>query len=393
MADQRRLVVVGASLAGLRAVEAARKSGFAGPITLVGAEEHLPYDRPPLSKAFLEDPASEPAVFRTREHLTDELGVHLLLGQPATALDAASGTVHVGDRDVAYDALVLATGASARTLPFAGVRRLRTVDDALEIRGALAQGARIVVVGAGFIGSEIASSAAKRSLTATVLEGAAVPLVRAVGPEMGDALAHLHRINGTDLRTGVNVTGVCRTSVGLAVETDSGRFDADLVVGGIGAAPTVDWLEGSGVTIDDGVVCDAQMWTGLPGVYAAGDIARWHNPHFDITMRLENWTSAAEQGAVAALNALGAQNMFATVPYFWSDWYGTRIQFVGIPHADEVRVVEGSIGSGRFVAVYRTAARVTGTLCVGFPSRSMKYRRMIMRNATWSDCLAFAAAS
>src|SRR5882762_7388693 len=211
----RRLVVVGASLAGLRAVEAARKTGFAGDITLIGRERHLPYDRPPLSKEFLE--ATEPGVeariplFRS-DDVFSELDVELLLGQPATGLDVAGKVVYVGGRQIDYDALVIATGSQLRTLPgtehMDGVHGLRTLEDSLCIRAALDAGARTVVVGAGFIGSEVASGARKRGLSATVLEALPVPLVRSVGEEMGHACAELHRANGTDLRTGVQVTGL-----------------------------------------------------------------------------------------------------------------------------------------------------------------------------------------
>jgi NADPH-dependent 2,4-dienoyl-CoA reductase/sulfur reductase-like enzyme len=383
MADPRRLVVVGASLAGLRAVEAARSSGFDGEIVLVGAEEHLPYDRPPLSKKFLTEDEVEPVFFRTREHLVEELGVILRLGEPALALDAAERAVMVGSGSVRYDALVLATGSTARTLPYDGVLALRTLDDARRLRRAVDDRARIVVIGAGLIGSEIASSAASRGAPTVLLEGATVPLVRAVGAEMGEVLADLHRRHGTDFRAGVTVSAVRGEPDGFAVDTDRVTILADLVVAGIGASPNVDWLDGSGVKLDDGVVCDEHLWTGLPGVHAAGDIARWHNPEFGSLMRLENWTAAAEQGAVAARNALGEQEAYRTIPYFWTDWYDTRIQFVGVPEADQVVMLQGSVDEGRFVAGYRTGERLTGALCVGLPSRTMKYRALMVQPGGW----------
>src|SRR5579859_1601177 len=209
------LAVVGASLAGLRAVEAARKDGFAGAITLIGAEPHLPYDRPPLSKAFLDPPSgAQPAVpfFRTQQALRDELGVDLILGQPATALDAERREIAVGDRHVRYDAVVIATGSSPRMIEgagdLAGVHPLRTLDDALAVRAALDNGARTIVIGAGFIGSEVASAARKRGLDVSVIEALPTPLVRATGEAMGHAIAALHERNGTALRCGAGVAAL-----------------------------------------------------------------------------------------------------------------------------------------------------------------------------------------
>lgn len=406
MTDPRRLVVVGASLAGLRAVEAARKTGFDGEIVLIGAEEHLPYDRPPLSKAFLAaaEDGGEPAEvpwFRTEEVLREELGVDVRLGSPATALDTDARTVTVGGEQVAYDALVIATGAHARTLPgtegLDGVHPLRTLDDSLAVRARLEAGARTVVIGAGFIGSEIASTARKRGLEATIVEALPTPLVRATGHEMGAAIAALHELNGTTLRCGVGVAAIEGDgTVERVVLADGSTIEADLVVVGIGVVPSVAWLEGSGVTLDGdigGVVCDERLWTGVPGVYAAGDVASWFNPTLGERQRMENWTAAAEQGAAAARNALDPDNArpYGTVPYFWSDWYDVRIQFVGSPAADEVRLVDGDPASGgRWVALYRRGDRLIGALTVNGQTEIMKYRVQIMKGGSWEDALAFA---
>lgn len=396
-----RLVVVGASLAGLRAVEAARKTGFDGPITLIGAERHLPYDRPPLSKEFLD--AAEPGVeglvpfFRSDDTFANELNVELLLGTPATGLDVERKLVLVGDREVAYDALVIATGSQLRTLPgsehLEGVRGLRTLDDSLAIRKALDSGARTVVIGAGFIGSEIASSAKKRGVDVTIVEAQPTPLVRATGTEMGAAIASLHERNGTTLLCGTGVEAVeGEDRVERVVLSDGTVLDADLVVVGIGVSPYTDWLEGSGLVLDNGIVCDETLWTGVPGVYAAGDVANWLNPTFNVRQRMENWTAAAEQGAAAARNALDPENAkpYATVPYFWSDWYGSRIQFVGVPEADEVRVVDGHVDDDRWTALYRRGDRVVGALTLNGQTVIMKYRRMIGQKATWDEAIEFA---
>jgi NADPH-dependent 2,4-dienoyl-CoA reductase/sulfur reductase-like enzyme len=382
-------------------VEAARRRGFTGVVTLVGAEEHLPYDRPPLSKAILAagGPTEVPPL-RSADHLRDELGVELMLGAPATALRPEDRVVVVGDRELRYDGLVVATGASPRTLRgtsgVAGVHTLRTVEDARRVRTALDAGARTVVVGAGFIGSEVASAARARGLPVTVVEALDVPLSRSVGAEAGLVCAELHQRHGTDLRLGSGVAEVLTKQgavVGVRLD-DGSRLPADLVVVGIGAAPSTAWLQGSGLTLherDGGVVCDARLSTGLPGVYAAGDLAHWANRLFDDdVMRLEHWTNAAEHGAAAAAHALdpGTARPVVSVPYFWSDWYGHRIQFVGTPRADEVLRVDRE--PGQPLLLYRRGERLVGTLSIDRPTEIMKYRRMVAGRAHWGEALAFS---
>lgn len=397
-----KLVVIGASLAGLRAVEGARKVGFEGAITLIGAEDHLPYDRPPLSKQFLEPGSEELAApfFRSADAFLTELRVEVLLGSPATGLDTENRQVLVGDRRIAYDALVIATGSVPRVLPgtegLAGVHSLRTLDDAIAVRRLLTEGARTVVIGAGFIGSEVASGANKRGVPVTVIEALPTPLVRAAGAAMGQAIASLHHRNGTELRCGVGVSAIeGGDSVERVVLDDGAVIDADLVVVGIGVVPATGWLDGSGVRVDNGIVCDENLWTGVPGVYAAGDVANWFNVAIGERQRMENWTAAAEQGAVAARNAIDPLNQkpYATVPYFWSDWYDVRIQFVGSPHADEVMVVDGDPDADdKWVALYRRGDRLIGALTVNGQSVIMKYRVMIKKEASWDAALAFAQA-
>ncbi|AUI59297.1 NAD(P)/FAD-dependent oxidoreductase [Amycolatopsis sp. BJA-103] len=398
------LVVVGASLAGLRAVEAARRDGYRGRIVLIGAEDHPPYDRLPLSKAFLD--AEGPGridPFHSVSALRDELGVELVLGAAADGLDTTAREVAVDGWTVPYEALVIATGATARRLPgseeIAGVHTLRTAEDALAVRAALDRGARTVVIGAGFIGSEVAAAARKRGLPSTIVEALDVPLTRSVGAEAGAMCASLHREAGTELRLSTKVTGL---------ETDNGAvtgvrlatgevLPADLVVAGIGVVPATGWLAGSGVPLhelDGGVVCDATLATGVPGVYAAGDVAHAENPLFDgDLMRLEHWTNAAEQGAAAARHALSPESAraLAPVPYFWSDWYDHRIQFVGTPRADEV--VTAVPASGGFTALYRRGDRIVGALTVDRPHEIMKYRRHVAGRTPWAEALAFAAGT
>ncbi len=403
MAD---LVVVGASLAGLRAVEAVRGDGFDGSVTLVGAEEHLPYDRPPLSKDHLAGDEPGDSTYREREKL-DEIGVELVLGAPATALDLEARRVTVGDRELGYDGLVLATGADARRLPasvvdpdLAGVVTLRTREDSRHLHQLLRRGTpRVTVIGAGFIGSEIAAVARTRGLEVTIVEALPVPLVRGVGEHMGRALTGIHERHGTRVLTGVSVEEVRGDgAVESVVLADGTVIDTDVLVVGIGAAPNVDWLESSGLTIDDGVVADATL-AAAPGVYVAGDIARWPNALFDdvvgaAPMRLEHWTAASEQGARAARNAVdpASAKAYTTVPYFWSDWYSSRIQFVGVARSGEgcpgieVELVLGE-EDGPFVALYRCGERLAGALTVDRPAEVMQYRRLLMKRASWDEAL------
>ncbi len=404
-----RLVVVGASLAGLRAVEAARRAGYDGSITLIGNEPHLPYDRPPLSKAFLDvgadvDGAPEVPTFRDEATLRDELKVDLRLGAPATALAPAGQVVLLDGDAVPYTRAILATGGDARMLPggenLEGVHVLRTLDDALAVRAALDAGARTVVIGAGFIGSEVASAARKRGLECTILEALPVPLVRSVGADTGKVAAELHRRYGTDLRCGVGVSALEGSGRVEKVLLDDGTvIEADLVVVGIGVRPATGWLESSGIALherDGGIICDEFLQTSVPGVYAAGDIVHFPNPLFggDL-MRVEQWTNAAEQGALAAKNALFPDEAkpSAAVPYFWSDWYESRIQFVGIPQSEEVRVVSAELGEEKFLALYRRGDKLGGVLTVDRQSQIMKYKRMIAQGATWAEGLAFAGVS
>jgi len=390
----------------MRAVLTARKVGYTGPVTLVGGELHLPYDRPPLSKAYLDDEEPTHPEFPAAAELASEQDIDVRTNTWATSLDAERQVVGLSTgEELEYHALVIATGAAARTLPgtddLQGVHCLRTLDDAIAIRAALEAGARTVVVGAGFIGSEVASGARKRGLSATILEALPVPLVRSVGEEMGKACAELHIANGTDLRCGVKVMGLESSGgkvTGVNID-DGSTVPADLVVVGIGVTPSTDWLKGSGITLherDGGIVCDETLSTGVPGVYAAGDVVHFPNPLFGgELMRLEHWTNANEQGTLAAKNALNPAEAKASaaVPYFWSDWYGHRIQFVGVPRADEIRVVSQELGEDEFLALYRRGDRVIGCITIDRPSQIMKYRRQIIQSGSWEDALAFAGVS
>jgi NADPH-dependent 2,4-dienoyl-CoA reductase/sulfur reductase-like enzyme len=392
-----RIVVVGASLAGLRAAETLRRGGFTGTLSLVGAEEHLPYDRPPLSKELLSGTWDVDRVWLRKPEDDDPLGLDLRLGQPATDLDLHDREVvlHGGER-LPYDGVIVATGAAPRRLPgtpqLDGVGELRTLDDALALRAAFEQEPRVVVVGAGFVGAEVAATARQRGLDVTVLEALPVPLSRGLGDRMGMACAALHLDHGVDLRCGVGVSGFEGDGRVTGVRlTDGTVVPADVVVVGVGVSPSTAWLESSGLDLNDGVVCDEQC-RAAPGVYAAGDVARWTNPLFDESMRVEHWTNATEQAQAAAENLLagdGAGTPFAPVPYFWSDQYGVKIQFVGrCSPGDDVEVVDGSLESHKFVALYGRAGRFVG--CLGFsrPRLVMLYRRLLAEGASWDEALA-----
>ncbi|MCT4356210.1 FAD-dependent oxidoreductase [Streptomyces sp. Je 1-79] len=401
MAD-RRLVVVGASLAGLRAAESARHAGFDGTITLIGAEQHVPYYRPILSKMFLALDFELPMpalVYRQEEELRKELGVELVLGAPADGLDTAAREVSVGGATVGYDSLVIATGLRTRRIPgseaLKGVHTLRTAEDAAALRGALREGGRVVVVGAGFIGAEAASVARAMGLDVTLVDALPVPMADALGPEMGGVAAQLHEAGGAALRTGVTVTGLAGDGrVERVLLSDGSALEADLVVTGIGGTPATDWLDGSGVSVRDGVVCDPTLATGVPGVYAAGDVARWTNPLFGRDMRCEHWLSASEQGWAAGRNAVDPAHAepFGHVPYFWSDWYGNRLQFMGVPEADEVEVF-GSTEARDFVALYRTGTRLTGALTVNRKTSAPALRRLVRSRASWDEAVLLAKES
>jgi NADPH-dependent 2,4-dienoyl-CoA reductase/sulfur reductase-like enzyme len=400
---QRGIVVVGASLAGLRAAETLRREGYDGRLVLVGAESHLPYDRPPLSKELLAG-EWEPEQIALRKQPYDDLELDLRLGRRATRLDVAERVVELDDdgERLAFDGLVVATGARPRTLPgtpaLDGIFVLRTLDDCLAIRARLDRRPRVVVIGAGFIGSEVAATCRGRGLDVTVLEMLATPLERAVGPVVGDACGRLHRDHGVDLRCGVKVAGFEGTERVERVRlADGSTIDADVVVVGVGVVPETRWLDDSGLALDDGVVCD-ETCLAAPGIVAAGDIARWPNPLFDgERMRVEHWTNATEQGVAAARRLLvddaTSAEAFAPVPFVWSDQYDVKIQVVGsIRGDDEVAVADGSLDDHRFVALFGRAGRLVGALGFSRPRIVMEYRKLIAERASWDEALAHAAA-
>jgi NADPH-dependent 2,4-dienoyl-CoA reductase/sulfur reductase-like enzyme len=293
---------------------------------------------------------------------------------------------------VPYDTLIIATGAVPRVPPgipaLNGIVTLRTLEDSAALRERLRPGAYVLILGAGFIGSEVASSAHHLGAIPTIIDAAPVPLVRAVGADIGRAYAGLHNRNGTPLRLGTMVEEYLGSERVEGVKLTTGEtLPADVVVVGVGAAPATDWLEGSGIELhagDRGIVCDEYLRTSLPGVFAAGDVAHWPNADLDATMRLENWTNAADQGTRAGANAATPHAMVAyrTVPYFWSDWYGQRIQFVGIAATEDVEFISGAPDENRFVAAVWRGDRLVGAATLNEPRKIMKLRRLIAERGT-----------
>lgn len=384
MTAPARVLVVGASAAGLSTVEALRRKGHEGGITVLGAEPHAPYDRPPLSKQVLSG-AWEPArcALRTREVLST-LDAEFVLGDAAVALDTATRTVRAeSGRELRADAIVIATGVRPRVLPgqegLTGVHVLRTLDDALALRKDLLGSARLVVVGEGVLGAEIAATARTLGLDVTMAGPLPAPLALQVGPLVSGLLAELHGERGVRLRLGTGVMGLAGEHgrvTGVLLGTGE-VLPADTVVVAIGATPATEWLADSGLRLDNGVVCDSRC-RAAEGVYAVGDVARWHHERLGRPVRLENRTNATEQAAAVAGVILGEDRPYQPVPYFWTDQFDAKLQVHGLlPPDAEVDVVEGDVTARRFVARYRSDGVVTGVLGWNMPKQARLRRQEI----------------
>lgn len=381
----RTVAVVGASLAGLSAARSLRKQGYDGRLVVIGDEPHRPYDRPPLSKEFLAGTIREADL--ALEADGEDLQAEWLLGVRAAGFDTGDHAVRLADgRSVRADGVVVATGATARTLPggegLAGLHTLRTLDEARALRADLARGGRLVVIGGGFIGAEVASTAYGLGLDVTVIEAAPTPLAGPLGEVMGGIVSTLHADHGVRLLCGVGVKGLSGAARVEAVLLEDGRsIPADTVVVGVGARPCVEWLEGSGVVLDDGVKCGADGRTSVSGVVAVGDCASWYDPVAGVHRRVEHWTGARERpdAAVAALLSGGAATpAVPKPPYFWSDQYGVRIQFAGhSAGADSVTVEEGLPDDRSFLAVYRRSGHPVAVLGMNQPRLFTRWRKQL----------------
>jgi len=389
--SENGILIVGGGLAATRAAEQLRKSEFTGPVTIVSDEVHLPYDRPPLSKdvlhADLDDVALKPAEFYTDNDIT------LRLSSAVTSLDTAAQTVTLADGAVlGYDELVIATGLVPKRIPsfpdLEGIRVLRSLDDALALRAHAGSARQAVIIGAGFIGCEVAASLRKLGVEVALVEPQPAPLASVLGEQVGNLVTRLHRAEGVDVRPGIGVSEVRGENghVTTVVLSDGSELPADLVVVGIGSRPATDWLEGSGVAVDNGVVCDEAGRTSAPNVWALGDVASWR----DATghqARVEHWSNVAEQARVIVPSMLGQDApSVIVVPYFWSDQYDVKIQCLGEPEAtDTVHIVEDD--GRKFLAFYERDGVVAGVVGGGMPGKVMKTRGKIAAGAPISEVL------
>ena len=387
----KRIVIVGGGLAAARTAEQLRRSAFDGSITIVGAEGHLPYDRPPLSKQVLRSELDD-VTLKPREFYDDNK-ITLALGSAVRSLDTGAQTVTLDDGTLLeYDDVVIATGLVPRRIPsfpaLPGIHVLRSFDESMALREEAGAARRAVVVGAGFIGCEVAASLRGLGIDVVMVEPQPEPLASVLGAQIGALVSRLHRAEGVDVRTGVGVDSVTgRDRVEKVALTDGSELDTDLVVVGIGSRPATDWLEGSGVEVDNGVVCDRVGRTNAPHVWALGDVASWQNATGH-QARVEHWSNVAEQARVLVPSLLGQElpSNLVVVPYFWSDQYDIKIQCLGEPEADDVvHLVEDD--GRKFLAYYERDGVVAGVVGGGMPGPVMKSRGKIAAGAPIGDVL------
>lgn len=383
------IVIVGASLAGTRSAQNLRALGHAGPITLIGAEQELPYDRPPLSKHLLASDWSDEVVEGNRLITAaelDELGISIRLGAAAVNLDPENRAVTLEDGSrISYDVLVIATGAAARPSPWtppSGVLQLRTLEDARAISERLSLKESVVVVGGGFIGTEIAAAALSAGCAVTVVDPLAEPMARLVGPEIADILVDLHVRNGAETRFGVGVADIQGEAGALTVVLDNGeRLAASTAIVGIGSVPSTQWLEGSGLTIDGGVLTDQYLRAvGAEDIYAIGDVARWPHPGRGVDHRAEHWTNASDQARHIAAAITGSEPApYNSSDYVWSDQYDWKVHSVGWRDPVGSSIVLGDLlEEGRVAVIHADAdGFACGAVTVNWVRALNQARRLI----------------
>jgi 3-phenylpropionate/trans-cinnamate dioxygenase ferredoxin reductase component len=386
MADS--VLIIGASVAGVGAANELRRCGFPGRITLVDAQAHLPYDRPPLSKAALQGEVALPDLqFHDHDHYA-RTKIDLQLGSAAQRLDPHARTVFLeSGQSLTADRIIIATGARARPFPAdrctGTVHLLRSLDDATQLRALFRPGKRLVVIGGGFIGAEVASTASSLGLHVVVIEAARLPFERIMGSQIAARLADLHVQAGVELLCGVAVERIERAACGQRVFTaDDMRIDADVVVAGLGSLPNVEWLASSGLELSNGILCDEQGRTRAPGIFATGDVAAWLDRLNGLHVRHEHWTAAREQARIVAQSISGGIGTLWRdfVPYFWSDLYGVRLQMLGSAvDADDIRIVHQDNEKQAFVAEYRKAGELIGVVGCNAGAKTMRYGARLAR--------------
>jgi len=394
-----RVIIVGASAAGLTAAETLREEGFAGELVLVNGERHAGYDRPPLSKAVLNGrmPPSELALRPAQFHL--EHRIDHRVGVRAEALDLRGRTLllDTGER-LGFDGMIVATGLRARPLPgqptLGGVHMLRTLDDAQQLRADLLASSRVVVVGAGFLGSEVAATARELGRDVTIVDPLVLPMLRQLGRDVAPGVLRAHRSRGVDLRLQRVVRSFHEKDgrvTGVTLD-DEEHIEAQAVVVAIGSIPNTEWLQGSGLMLDDGVVCD-EFCRAADDIYAAGDVARWRHPRLGASLRIEHRMHAAEQGIAAARNLLGAGVPFDPLPYFWTDFYDVKVQVFGrIDPDDEVTLLSGDLEGRSFTAAYVRDGSMTAVLGWNAPRQVRRLSSLVGQRVEALQSLAAADA-
>jgi 3-phenylpropionate/trans-cinnamate dioxygenase ferredoxin reductase subunit len=395
MRNLNRIVIIGAGAAGLTTAETLRRLGFQGTIMMVNAEQTLPYDRPPLSKQVLAGTWAPEKVLLRSPAALEKLALNWFHGAEATHLDVAGHHVDLSDgQRLEFDAAVIATGLTPRSLAsghdLQGVFVLRTLEHAVALRQTLAAGKRLVVVGGGFLGLEAAATAHQLGLEVDVVEPLPICLEGPLGRAIGERVMHLQTAHGVRLHNGIGVSrliGSQQQGDGGAIRevalADGSALPADVVLVAIGAQPTIGWLEGSGLTIQNGIVCDS-FCEAAPDIYAAGDVANWYHPYLKRQVRLEHRMNATEQGQAIARNILSERQPFAPVPFFWSDQFDVKIQMYGIAsRGAELRIVEGALHEDRFVAAYyEEGERLAAVLGWNSPKQLLSYRRQVLVEQT-----------
>ncbi|QUH00675.1 FAD-dependent oxidoreductase [Saccharopolyspora erythraea] len=378
----RTVVVVGAALAGWRAAQELREQGFTGRLVLVGAEERRPYDRQPLSKEFLTGNLDSGELALDGADEEAALDAEWRLGVPAIGLDSRSAEVVLADGSrIHTDGVVLATGAERATLPGAAAHRLHTLDDAIALKADIRAGARVVVVGGGLVGSEVAASCRSLGAQVTVVDAQHLPMARTFGIEIAPLCAALHEDHGVRLRFGTPATRVLGEDRVTGVELADGRvIPAEAVVTDVGSRPAAEWLRGSGVRLRDGVLTDSGCVTRVPNVVAVGDVARYQSVHRNHTVRGGHWSTAANQPPVAVRNLLAGRTVehYSGVPHLWSRQHGSTFQFAGYAGPkDRIDVVDGSPAARRFVATYQRGGRMVAVFAMNSPRQFAVHRRRL----------------